>query len=370
MPHDLKIGPQWNVTAEDANTLAGAYGWTLASGKVTPLGGAVNGVARIGTSIGDLVLRVHRPWTTPARLTAVHAVQDRLRRLGIPIPEVVPTSTGETFVTMPGDPRGTAGTEHHRLAEVTRLVAADTGRETRDHADLVLAMLAPLHNALATIGPASVPPPAYAAHVDAGEALAWLDATDPAFATCAGFPHFKRAEAVRGAAREPIERIQLERLALDAELARQLVHGDPGFGNVLTRGRQVVAILDFDFMAERPRIFDLAYALYHAVIRIRSGRCSGALTAGELGRLAGQVAAYSRAAGRPLAEPELAALPLEMGMVGLYQVVEAGFVTDDPARAIAQTLSVERHLPLLGWLATQPRDLASACCLAIRSAEG
>lgn len=358
---DLKAGPQWRVTLADARSLADAYGWTLTSDEVTSLGGAVNGVARIRTDIGDLIVRVHRPWTAPARLTAVHAVQGQLRALGIPIPPVVVTSAGQTFVTIHGDPSGSPGAEHDRLVECTRFVAADPAVETRDHADHALSMLAPLHNALVTVDPASVPQPAYAAHADVLEALAWLDETDTVFAACAGHPDFPRASAVRRSTHELIERIHNDRIALEPRLPAHLVHGDLGFGNVLVRGSRVVAVLDFDFMAKRPRIFDLAYALYHALTRLRPRQHTGALASDELVWLTGYVAAYTRATHQPLTGPELDALPHEMAMVGLYQAVEAGYVAEDPPRAIAQTLSIERHLPLIAWLANAPSELTSAC---------
>jgi Ser/Thr protein kinase RdoA (MazF antagonist) len=271
------------------------------------------------------------------------------------------TSAGQTFVTIHGDPSGSPGAEHDRLVECTRFVAADPAVETRDHADHVLAMLAPLHNALAIIDPADVPQPAYAAHANVLEALAWLDETDTAFAACAGHPDFPRASAARRSARELVERIHNDRIALEPRLPAQLVHGDLGFGNVLVRGNRIVAVLDFDFMAKRPRIFDLAYALYHALTRLRSRQRTGALTDGELSWLAHHVATYTRATHQPLTGPELDALPLEMAMVGLYQAVEAGYVAEDPPRAIAQTLSIEPHLPLIAWLANALSELMSTC---------
>ena len=358
---DLKIGLQWRVTLADIRSLAEAYGWTLISDETIPLGGAVNGVVLIHTGIGDLVIRVHRPWTARDRLSAVHAVQNRLRALGIPIPPVVATPAGQTFVTMPGDPSGPPGAEHDRLVEVTVAVAADPVEETRDRANLALSMLAPLHNALATIDPGGVMQPNYAAHVDVLKALDWLDDTDAAFATCASHPDFARAGAVRRTAREVIEHIRKDRLMLEPQLPRQLVHGDLGLGNVLVRGARVVAVLDFDYVALRPRLFDLAYAFYHTLTRLRSRRRTGALADDELNWLAGQVVAYTRSAHDPLTAPELNALPLEMAMAGLYPAIEAGFLADHPARAIGQTLGIEHHLPLIAWLARAPDQLARAC---------
>lgn len=362
----LKVGPQWSVSLDDARWLAATHGWSLVSDEVMPLGGAVNGVARMHSSIGDLVIRVHRSWTSPARLAAVHVVQERLRAGGIPIPPVVRTAAGETFVTMPGDRSGRSGSEHDRLVEVLRAVDADSVQESRERADVVLSTLAPLHRALATIDPAGMLQPAYAAHVDVPEALVWLDETDAAFVTCAGLPDFRRAAAVRGVARQLIERIRMDRLALDAELPRQLVHGDFGFGNVLVRGDRVVAVLDFDFMAGRPRVFDLAYALYHALTRMRPLDQTGVLSDEELHWLAGRVASYDAVTHLPLTGAELKALPLEMAMVSLFQAVEAGHIADDAERVIGQTLSINRHLPPIAWL-VEHASLFAECIADVRS---
>lgn len=361
---DLKVGPQRRVSLDDARWLATAYGWTLVSDDVMPLGGAVNGVVRIHSSIGDLVIRVHRPWTDPVRLAAVHAVQDRLRTRGIPIPSVIRAAGGETFVTISGNPIGRSGTEHDRLVEVLQTVDADGDTTSRERADIILSTLAPLHRALATIDPTSVPQPAYAAHVDVSEALVWLDDTDAAFAACGNQPGFRRASTVRGAARLLIERIRMDRLALDAELPRQLVHGDFGFGNVLVRGDRVVAIVDFDFMAERPRVFDLAYALYHAITRMRHQDQTGPLRTEEYRWLVGRVTSYDAATHLPLTGAELNALPLEMAMVGLFQAVEAGHVADDPLRAIGQTLSIDWHLSLIAWMVDHAAVVAERMAVA------
>jgi aminoglycoside phosphotransferase (APT) family kinase protein len=61
--------------------------------------------------------------------------------------------------------------------------------------------------------------------------------------------------------------VLLERLAAaEDELRRgsrfQLTHGDYTGHNVLTRGGAVAAVLDFGRLATRPRLYDLAYALF------------------------------------------------------------------------------------------------------------
>ncbi len=93
---DLRVGPRWDVSPADLRIVAQAYGWRIPDQVITPLGGAVNGVVRIETPGGDVVIRVHRPWTTPRRLEAVHAVQDQLRNLRPPIPRIYPAKDGRT----------------------------------------------------------------------------------------------------------------------------------------------------------------------------------------------------------------------------------------------------------------------------------
>ena len=43
------------------------------------------------------------------------------------------------------------------------------------------------------------------------------------------------------------------------------VHGDFHFWNVLYRADQIAAVVDYDFVQERERIFDIAYALQNVV---------------------------------------------------------------------------------------------------------
>ena len=46
------------------------------------------------------------------------------------------------------------------------------------------------------------------------------------------------------------------------------IHGDYGGGNVLFRRGHVVAVVDFDFLAIRERVYDLAYCLYWMLVRL------------------------------------------------------------------------------------------------------
>ena len=48
------------------------------------------------------------------------------------------------------------------------------------------------------------------------------------------------------------------------------VHGDFHFWNVLYRADQIAAVVDFDFVQERERIFDIAYAMQNVVSHLRT----------------------------------------------------------------------------------------------------
>jgi len=93
-------------------------------------------------------------------------------------------------------------------------------------------------------------------------ALRVLDETREAFAAHAGEEGYEEAAATRAATTVLLTHLAREPTAYEGRLPRSLVHGDDGGENVLLRTSKVVAICDFDYMAERERIFDLAYMVY------------------------------------------------------------------------------------------------------------
>lgn len=359
---DLMIGPQWRVTLADVRAIAPEYGWTIPDQDVRPLGGAVNGVARIRTSDADVVVRIHRPWTTGERLGAVHAVQNDLRRRGISVPRVLETRSGATWVALPEQPG-----QRSRLVEVAEFVESDPGGISRDRSNIATATLARLHEAMAMISPGSVPEPAYSAFANPPTALAMLDETAPDFPLAVDVPGYEAAVAVRERSRSVLSAMLERWTALQPGLPRQLVHGDLQFGNILVRDDEVVAVLDFDYMAERTRIFDLAYSLYHGLTRHRSATTSDALTDAEGQLVADQVALHDSCTDRPLTTAEVIALPFEMASVGLYPAAEAGYLIqdNDVERAVVQTLSIARHVPLIEGLVENATALGDSFAGAI-----
>ncbi len=110
MTHHIATAPQWVGSEEDIAAIAEGFDLTLLPSTAVPLGGAVNGVVRVMSDAGEVVLRVHRPWTTVDRLEGVHRVQDHLRSRGLPFPEMLVARSGHRWMwpaatasTMPCD---------------------------------------------------------------------------------------------------------------------------------------------------------------------------------------------------------------------------------------------------------------------------
>jgi homoserine kinase type II len=120
-------------------------------------------------------------------------------------------------------------------------------------------------------------------------------------------------------------------------LPEQAVHGDYGGDNLLFQGDEVVGILDFDFLAVRERIYDVAYALYWYFSRLES-ECEPADLSWK--KAAHLVAHYNNATTHPLIPDEWDALPVEIARVPLYWIAEASFARDPAATLCARAGSV------------------------------
>jgi len=333
METDVPIGPP--VDAQPAGHRRRCRGLRPDTGRRNlPIpSGAVNGVARLATDAGEVVVRVHRPWTTAARLEAVHAVCASLRAAGLPLPRILRVRDGTTSTWLAD-----------RLVEVAEYVPHTHTADTWGRGAAAFAMLARLHAALDTLPPGLVPPP-YSSYATPDEAVAMLDETETAFTALVTHPRYAEAAAVRGTARALLLHLAAARREYEAQLPRGLAHGDYGGDNVLLGGDRVVALLDFDFLGERERLADLAYALYWALDRY--GFAFPAMpTDVALAHAAGLLAQYEHHTARPLTPAERAALPLELARVPLYWVAEAGYLPADAAHAgpLDQTLRFARHV--------------------------
>ena len=118
---------------------------------------------------------------------------------------------------------------------------------------------------------------------------------------------------------------------------------DFGGDNLLFRGGDVAAILDFDFLAVRERVFDLAFALYWVFANREAGRAPRDLS---WDRGAALVARYNEGTTRPLSHDEWDSLPIEIARIPLYWVAEASFAADPIASVAARAGSVR----FAGWV--------------------
>lgn len=240
-----------------------------------------------------LVVRLHRGSTSPARLAAVQAARQAVAAAGIPTVLPIPASDGSPFVVL----------GNRRPAELERYVRWNERMNTPPRLEAGFAVLGQVHDALRA---GTIPPAArttdYANHLHSEQAVAatrrgaerihgWHDAGLTQLAE-RGVRHI---DAV-AAAEEPLRAGQLS----------QLVHGDFWDNNVLYQDGVLAAVIDFDFMGERPRIDDLALTLYFFLLE--PGR--DLPKAADRAQVRRFVDAYDAGTTLPLSADERAALPL------------------------------------------------------------
>jgi Ser/Thr protein kinase RdoA (MazF antagonist) len=184
-------------------------------------------------------------------------------------------------------------------------------------------------------------------------ALAMLAETDDAFRSCAGGDGHDEAADIRERARCLWGRLDQARQGFAQHLPWGLIHGDFVGTNVLLANDRVIALVDFDRLAYRERIHELAVAMYCVLCRLhRAQPPDRPPTDDELARLAGLVVDYETTAYQSLSAMELAALPFEMARVPNYPIAYAGYLAAAGERleAIADIRLAGVHLPRARWL--------------------
>lgn len=333
----LRVGDRWELSTADLTSIADRYGLTAYTIGPRPLGGSINGIGRINCGEQAWIVRVHRPWTDPARLAGIHAIQKALRIEGQPIPRILLDTTGATYTQLAD-----------RLVEVIEYIPSEGTANDWDSSIRAFGTLGELQAPFARLPTGLLPPPAYSSYVAPETALAMLKETDTTFRALAEVANYQQAVRARIETQELLERLATARRSYESSLSIGYIHGDYGGDNVLLADGRVIAILDFDFMARRERIFDLAYGLYWALDRFCRGDNAEVITATCLDRLNTMLQRYQRAAATPLNSTEVAALPLEMARIPLYWLAEAGYLSESPAdtRPLAQTTQFARHIPI------------------------
>ena len=304
-------------------------------GEPVDLGGSSNLNLHLPDESGGYVLRVHRSWVSGPRLTAIQDVRSRLVRAGLPFLEAIQTR----------DQRGWLELDGYHLLEVEKYVWGED-MEMGDRLLAAMPMLARTHDELSRIdaGPAARQAPS-ASHVEARLALDSTRQAAAAIRAWAASPEEERIAALSERLAGELQRAERPYVEV---LPRQLVHGDFWDSNVRFRDLEIVAVLDLDFMEERPRIDDLALTLYY--VNSTLGPDHGASE--RVAALRSLVRAYDSALEQPLSSSERAALPFAIARTVLAFTRHLALRDDeDEQREVATAWSSD-----LDWSLEMVRD--------------
>ncbi len=314
-------GTRATVSAELWEVLAA--GWAIPRQRGRDLGGSLN--LNLLVSRGDerLVVRVHRPSFSPARLEAIQHARQQLDAAGVPCSALVVARDGARWARAAG-----------RLVEVERYIPHDGRMHTPPRLARGLPLLGRVHVLLAgaEVSPAgrSVE---FANHIEPG---AVLSGTRAGTARIRGWHPPPDERRMASQAERLAELVAAGEAGLVAGLPRQLVHGDFWDDNVFFQGETLVFVADFAFMAERARIDDLALTLYYADTE------AGLTTSPDrIAALRPLVHGYASGLGNPLTDAEHQALPWAIARQPLWGIGGWVAVLDDQdtARAHARATS-------------------------------
>jgi Ser/Thr protein kinase RdoA (MazF antagonist) len=144
---------------------------------------------------------------------------------------------------------------------------------------------------------------------------------------------------------------RLDRLWIPTpELPIQLVHGDVRLSNVCRTPAGETVYLDFGFLAYRPRVHELAYALAFMVLELNKHHPPEHFAWHNIPRL---ISEYESAARSRLTDAERRALAPYVAAVPLYAAALDGF-TEDPRGKLRARLP---FLRLSEWLLAHPEAI-------------
>ena len=277
-----------------------------------------------------VVLRVHPPFVSPARLQHLQDLRAHVARAGLVVGEPAEVDGSRVL---------TAGT---RLAEVEPHLAATRQEATWSSYVWMFDAMGVLHRALASYDGA-LADPVVATYGSP------ISMRADARATAAAVAHDKEASAIAGRVLGLVD--ALESMPLDrSALGRQVVHGDVRLANVAAGSDGAPVYFDFGFAARRPRIHDLAYALSWIVLRPDDSGCAEDFRWDLVPEL---LAAYEQGAASTLARLERRALASFLAAVPLY-LASIAFQVPDPANHLCGERS---FLRIAEWVLTHPEEV-------------
>ena len=337
----LRSGPRATISA--GLIAAARHAFSLGSvTAVLDLGGTYSLNLRLRTDRETVVLRVYRPWVTPARLASVQAVRVALHADGLPVLPARLTHDGSGAITV-----------DQRLVEAEPWRPDDGGAATPARNLAAAHLLGGLHMALRRIGPGLPVVPAPVSNTllmpDFDD---WLRRTVDAVGRRPASAETRLALAACRTVAVISEDTRRTPRA-HPPLPRQLTHGDFGHENVRFTGDTPSLIVDFDFLGGRPRVADLADLAFGPHWMASFGQIERPPADRDWDAVAGLIRSYDAAAGHPLTVGEIAALPFAMAMLPLTWVA-ASWLQDDAVTAVNL---VAPELPTAAWLVRHHQDL-------------
>lgn len=224
--------------------------------QATDLGGVMS--LNVGLDRAGLVLRVQQPFVSRSRLLALQEVRRRLAGQGLVVP--APVCRGNAAILRCGD----------RWAELEEYVPHERLVPELDSYGWLFGAMGVLHRALARLD-LPVPRPLVATYAPPGSLRRWLPVTE---AAVTGDPEAAEAAEVARLLCDLVRRLRGQWVPASA-LPSQLIHGDVRLSNVCRTPVGETLYLDFGFLAVRPRIHDLAYALAFMVLTLGGHRVPG-----------------------------------------------------------------------------------------------
>jgi Ser/Thr protein kinase RdoA (MazF antagonist) len=293
--------------------------------RATDLGGVMSLNVRLDAA--GLVLRVHQPFVSRQRLLVLQQVRRRLASQGLLVPTPVPWNNATVFRF------------RNRWAELEQYLLHQRPAPTLESYAWMFGAMGTLHRALARLDLA-VPRPLVATYAPPGSLRRWLPVTETAVQ--------EDPEAVEIAR---LLRVLVRQLRAQwrpaAELPTQYVHGDVRTSNVCRTLEGRTVYFDFGFLAWRPRVHDLAYALAFMLLALDVHRAPDSFDWACVPLL---VEGYEAGAGVRLTSAERRALAPYTASVPLYAAALDGF-TEDPTGKLRSRLP---FLRLSEWLLAHP----------------
>jgi homoserine kinase type II len=292
------------------------------------LGGSWTTNIRLQTGRGSVVARIHQSSTPAVRLDAIQAARRAVAAGGIPTPVPVADPHGRSMITL----------DNGLLAELEPYVRWRERMNTPDLLRKGFEVLGRLHDVLRAAGlPDAARSVRYANHLHADEAAERTKHGADRIRTWQDPELSRYADQVV----RHIDAVANDEADLAGSQLRQLVHGDFWDNNVLFADGDLMAVIDFDFMADRSRIDDLALPIYFYLLE--PGR--GLPDDHDRQLIRELVDQYDAGTSLPLSREERLALPLAIARQPAWSVGRWVLELDeadarDHARAAADEFAV------------------------------